>query len=191
MPTVPRARAAKSRRGRATHRLGIARPVRRLWRAAPARNAATTYVACRSRLWRPRSYRIVVRGSECDAASWTSRSGTPASSAAVMNEWRRLGGEIRLVIPARRAKPLHGAVSGVATQPLPGGTDEDRSAGAFADIQVDRPGGARGEGNRHPLAALAHDGNVRWPRSTPRSSMSAPSASEIRTPFNANNATSA
>jgi hypothetical protein len=29
--------------------------------------------------------RIVVRGSACDAASWTSRSGTPASSAAVMN----------------------------------------------------------------------------------------------------------
>jgi hypothetical protein len=47
--------------------------------AAPAIYAATIYVACRSRLPRARSYRIVVLGSACDAASWTSRSGTPAS----------------------------------------------------------------------------------------------------------------
>ena len=53
--------------------------------AAPAMYAATIYVACRSRLPRARSYRIVVLGSACEAASWTSRSGTPASSAAVMN----------------------------------------------------------------------------------------------------------
>ena len=53
--------------------------------AAPAIYAATMYVACRSRLPRARSYRIVVLGSACEAASWTSRSGTPASSAAVMN----------------------------------------------------------------------------------------------------------
>src|SRR5215467_15234135 len=32
------------------------------YRAAPAINAATIYVACRSRLPRARSYRIVVRG---------------------------------------------------------------------------------------------------------------------------------
>jgi hypothetical protein len=37
------------------------------------------WVACRSRLPRARSYRIVVRGSACEAASWTSRSGTPPS----------------------------------------------------------------------------------------------------------------
>jgi hypothetical protein len=35
-------------------------------------------VACRSRETRARSYRIVVRGSACEAASWTSRNGTPA-----------------------------------------------------------------------------------------------------------------
>ena len=37
------------------------------------------FVACRSRLVRARSYLIVVQGSACEAASWTSRSGTPAS----------------------------------------------------------------------------------------------------------------
>jgi hypothetical protein len=42
-------------------------------------------VACRSGLPRARSYPIVVLGSACEAASCTSRSGTPASSAAVMN----------------------------------------------------------------------------------------------------------
>jgi hypothetical protein len=36
-------------------------------------------VACRSGLPRARSYRIVVRGSACEAASCTSRSGNPAS----------------------------------------------------------------------------------------------------------------
>jgi len=34
-------------------------------------------LACRSRLPRARSYRIVVRGSACEAASCTSRGGTP------------------------------------------------------------------------------------------------------------------
>jgi hypothetical protein len=42
-------------------------------------NAATMQVACWSRDARARSNLIVVRGSACEAASWTSRSGTPAS----------------------------------------------------------------------------------------------------------------
>lgn len=37
-------------------------------------------MACRSRDARARSYLMVVRGSAWDAASWTSRNGTPASS---------------------------------------------------------------------------------------------------------------
>src|SRR5579859_5130333 len=46
---------------------------------------------------------MVVRGSACDAASWTSRSGTPASRAAVMNACLRVCGPTFLVIPGRRA----------------------------------------------------------------------------------------
>jgi len=46
-----------------------------VYQAAPATEAARVYVACRSRLRRPRSYLVVVRGSAWEAASWTSRSG--------------------------------------------------------------------------------------------------------------------
>ena len=49
---------------------------------------------------RARSYRIVVRGSACEAASWTSRSGTPASSAAVVNACLSVCGVMVLVIRA-------------------------------------------------------------------------------------------
>jgi len=55
-------------------------------------------VAWRSRDPRARSYRIVVVGSACDAASWTSRRGTPASRAAVMNACRNVCGVTRLLI---------------------------------------------------------------------------------------------
>jgi hypothetical protein len=48
-------------------------------------------------------WRIVVRWSACEAASCTSRSGTPASRAAVMNACRSVGGVTSLAIPARRA----------------------------------------------------------------------------------------
>ena len=54
----------------------------------PAMQAATMQAACRSRLPRARSCLIVVRGSAWQAASCTSRSGNPASSAAVMNVCR-------------------------------------------------------------------------------------------------------
>jgi hypothetical protein len=50
-----------------------------------------------------RSYRMVVGGLACDAASCTSRRGTPASRAAVMNAWRSVCGPTGLLIPARRA----------------------------------------------------------------------------------------
>jgi hypothetical protein len=45
--------------------------------------------------------RVGMAGCFLDVAQWD-----PASRAAVMNEWRRLCGEIRLVIPARRANRL-------------------------------------------------------------------------------------
>jgi hypothetical protein len=57
-------------------------------------------VACRSRLPRARSYLMVVRGSAWEAASWTSRSGTPASSSAVMNACRSVCRPTGLLIPA-------------------------------------------------------------------------------------------
>jgi len=52
-----------------------------------------------------RSYRAVVRGSACEAASCTSRSGTPASMASVMKACLSVWGVTALAIPARRAVP--------------------------------------------------------------------------------------
>src|SRR6266487_5393626 len=100
------------------------------------------YVACRSRLPRARSYLIVVRGSACEAASCTSRSGTPASSGAVMNACLSVRGVTVLAIPARRglADDPPGAVP---VQPPPVCGQEHRPFGVLADGQVDRPGGAR------------------------------------------------
>src|SRR4029078_11041155 len=80
---------------------------------------------------------MVVLGSACEAASCTSRSGTPASRAAVMNACRRVCGLIFLANPARRA-----------TRPVQ----------ALADGQIDRPGGARRERNGDDLAALPEHG---------------------------------
>ena len=58
----------------------------------------------RSRLPRTRSGGlIVVRGSACEAASCTSRNGTPASSAAVIDACLSVCGPTGFVIPARRA----------------------------------------------------------------------------------------
>src|SRR5262249_48599514 len=64
-------------------------------------DSADTRRSCRCRAGpaTPRRDLIVVRGSAWDAASCTSRSGTPASRA-VMNAWRTACGEI---LSARRA----------------------------------------------------------------------------------------
>ena len=53
--------------------------------AIPARKAATLWAACRSRLVRAMSYRIVVRASACRIAYCMSRSGTPLIRPAVQN----------------------------------------------------------------------------------------------------------
>jgi hypothetical protein len=73
-----------------------------------------------------------------------------------MNEWRRLCGEIRLVIPARRASPFHGPVGGVAVHPSPGDNEEDRPGGPFADVEIEGSSGAWREWDGGLLAALAH-----------------------------------
>jgi len=64
---------------------------------------------------------------------------------------------------------------------------EQRSLGAFAYRQVDRPGRAGRGRDRDDLAALAGDDQVRWPRSSPRCSMSAPVAPDTRGPLRAGN----
>jgi hypothetical protein len=73
-----------------------------------------------------------------------------------MNEWRRLCGEFRLPIPARRASRFT-VRSARSIHPSPVDGDEDRPDGSFTDIEVERSGGARGERDRDVLAALAHD----------------------------------
>jgi hypothetical protein len=68
-----------------------------------------------------------------------------------VQEWRRLCGEIRLVIPARRAHPFHGAVGGVAVHPSPGGAQEDRPGGPVADVKIE---GSSGAGRQWMVACL-------------------------------------
>src|SRR4029077_12017097 len=126
-------------------------------------------VACRSRLPRARSYLIVVLGSACEAASCTSRSGTPASSAAVRNACLKVCGPMALVIPARRGGGGGGGGGGaagaladdrgspVAVQPTAVRGQEDRPRAAFADGQVDRSRGTRRERDGDDLPALAGD----------------------------------
>jgi hypothetical protein len=64
---------------------------------------------------------MVVRGSACEAASWTSRSGTPASRAAVMNACRMVCGLTRLAIPARESAGPAAAQCRVVSRESAGG----------------------------------------------------------------------
>jgi hypothetical protein len=100
---------------------------------------------------------MVVRGSACEAASWTSRSGTPASSAAV---YERMSEGVRpdlLGQPGAAGDAADDPSGAVPVQPLPGSGGEDRSFAALADGEVDRAGGARGERDDGFPAALAGD----------------------------------
>jgi hypothetical protein len=74
-----------------------------------------------------------------------------------MKPWRRLCGESRLVIPARRDEPLHGPISGVAAHLPTGGAEEDRPGGAFTDVQVERPRRASAKGVVTCLPPAAQD----------------------------------
>ena len=74
-----------------------------------------------------------------------------------MNACRRVCGPTGLVIPAWRAMPAHDPPGAVPVQPPPVRCQEDRPLAAFADRQVDRPGGARRERDGDDLAALAGD----------------------------------
>jgi hypothetical protein len=100
---------------------------------------------------------MVVRGSVWEAASCTSRSGTPASSAAVMNACRRVCGQTGLVIPGAAGYPADDPPGAVPVQAPTAGCKEDGSFAALADGQVDRPRGPRRERDGDDLAALAGD----------------------------------
>src|SRR6266567_4690035 len=109
---------------------------------------------------------MVVRGSACEAASCTSRKGTPASSAAVTSVPQRVRPDLLGQSGAAR-DPADDSPGAVPVQPLPGPRDEDRLVAPFADGQVDRAGSPRGERDDGFLPPLRLIDKVRWPRSVP------------------------
>src|SRR5215475_2888 len=109
-------------------------------------------MACRSRLLRARSYRMVVRGSAWEAASCTSRSETPASSAAVMNACRSVWPD-RLGEPGAAGDPADDPPGTVPVQPAAIGGQEDRSLAALAE-QLDQHGRDRYPADSVARAAL-------------------------------------
>jgi hypothetical protein len=100
---------------------------------------------------------MVVRGSVWDAASWTSRSGTPASRNGHFEGVAKTVWGDPLADPGPSGESLHCPVGGVTVHPASGGADEDRTVGSLADVQVEHPSGSRGERDRDVLAARAHD----------------------------------
>jgi len=98
---------------------------------------------------------MVVRGSACEAASCTSRSGTPASSAAVTCVPQGMGADL-LVDSGAAGDATDNSCGTVPVEAFPGG-EEQRAFGTLADGQVDGAGGARGERYGDDLAALAGD----------------------------------
>ena len=100
---------------------------------------------------------MVVRGSAWEAASCTSRNGTPASRAAVINVSKRVGAD-RLDDAGPAGDTPDDASCAVAVEALAGLCREDRASGPFADGQVDGASGARRERDRDGLSALVNDG---------------------------------
>ena len=74
-----------------------------------------------------------------------------------MNEWRQAVRRDPLGDPGPTGQPLHRAVGGVAVHPRPGGAEEDRPGGPFADVQIQSPAGTGCERDGGLFAALAHD----------------------------------
>ena len=75
-----------------------------------------------------------------------------------MNACLSVCGPTCLGDPGAAGDPADDPPGAVPVQPPPVGGQEDRSFGALADGQVDRPGGARRERDGDDLAALAGDG---------------------------------
>jgi hypothetical protein len=98
---------------------------------------------------------MVVRGSAWLAASWTSRSGTPASSAAVMKAWRSVWGPTSFGDPSLSGDPTHDAPGGVSVESFTRAVLEDRALETFADREVEGPGDPRRERHRDDVPAFA------------------------------------
>src|ERR1017187_2642366 len=96
------------------------------------------------------------RGSACEAASCTSRSGTPASSAAVMNVPERVRAS-GLADPGPARDTAHDPPGTVPVPPPPVTGEEDGSVAVFPGGQVDGAGGAGRQRDGDDLAALAGD----------------------------------
>jgi hypothetical protein len=134
---------------------------------------------------------MVVRESAWEAASCTSRKGTPASRAAVMNACRSVCGPTFLAIPARRATRRTIRPAACRSSRRPSGARKTgpwhRSPMARSIARADR--GASGiVTTLPPLRVMTR---VRCPRSRPRASISAPVASETRSPLRASREISA
>jgi hypothetical protein len=97
----------------------------------------------------------------------------------------------RIGDPGASGEAAHDPPSGVPVKTPPVAIEKDRTLRALADGQIDRPGGVRRQRYGDDLAALRRMVRVRWPRSRPSASMSAPNASETRSPLIANSDTSA
>src|SRR5215471_6357267 len=100
---------------------------------------------------------MVVRGSAWEAASCTSRSETPASSAAVMNACRSVCGPTGVGDPGAAGGPADDPRGTVPVQSAPISGQEQRPVATLTGGQVDRPGGPRREWDGNDLAALAGD----------------------------------
>jgi hypothetical protein len=137
------------------------------------------------------AYRIVVRGSACEAASCTSRSGNPLSSAAVMNACRSICGVTALAIPARRAvvRTIRPAPCRSSRRPsLARNSGPSVRSPTARSMAREFRGASEMVATLPPLRVIVR---VRWPRSRPRCSMSEPAASDIRSPFSASSEISA
>jgi len=113
------------------------------------------WVACRSRLPRARSYRIVVRGSGCGAASCRYRRGISASGAAVLKACLSVRGVTVVAVAARRAAVRTGRPAPCRSGRRPSAARNTGPSARSPGGQVDRPGGARRRRDGHHVAGLA------------------------------------
>ena len=133
---------------------------------------------------------MVVRGSACRAAIWTSRRSTPASKL-VTNVCRNICRWVRAIRAAGLGEVSEAAGGGVPVHPFPrmlsriGPADRPPTARS-----IPRPT-AGGRGIRTTLVPLPHTRSTRWPCSSPRSAMLALVASKMRRPSSPSIATRA
>jgi hypothetical protein len=93
--------------------------------------------------------------------------------------------------PGAARDPADDAPGAVPVESAAFGGEEDRSVAAFPDSEVDRAGGPRGERDGDDLAALTGDGQRAVAAFQAVASISAPVASDTRSPFSASSEISA